>query len=84
MSPGVIIGCSWGYYRSQFRTVIIGRSLAKVIIGRSLSYYWSGGTEEVTSRYRILLHARPRSGIGGGRGPGEILLRAYVRGHKLL
>ena len=55
-------------------------------------YYWSGGTEEVTSRYRILMHARPRSGIGGGRGPGEILLRAYVRpsvrpsvrGHKLL
>ena len=25
------------------------------------------------------MHARPRSGIGGGRGPGEILLRPSVR-----
>ena len=44
-----------------------------------LLWNWSGGTEEVTSRYRILLHARPRSGIGGGRGPGAILLRPSVR-----
>ena len=41
--------------------------------------HWSGGTEEVTSRYRILLDARPRSGIGGGRGRGELRLRACGR-----
>ena len=55
-----------------------------IVVHNSIALpYWSGGTEEVTSRYRILLHARPRSGIGGGRGPGAILLRPSVRTYVL-
>ena len=57
----------------------LGRSLRPGRPAANRRDHWSGGTEEVTSRYRILLLARPRSGIGGGRGPGAILLRASVR-----